>query len=93
MTEHAREKERADKDSQETAKLVKLFCIIFLPLTKEVYSIAVTGYSKNEKSLFSPWGSGVKWLQTAALSVVHVACCLDRLPLGTLETALSSGHS
>lgn len=41
-----RKREEADKKKKRIAAVGKLFCVIFLPFTKEAYSTAVIGCSK-----------------------------------------------
>ena len=53
ITEHEREREEADKKKKKRIGAVgKLFCVIFLSFTKEVYSIAVIGCSTRRNLLF-----------------------------------------
>ena len=47
-----RKREEADKKKKKIGAVGKLFCVIFLPFTKEVYSIAVLGCSKRRNLLF-----------------------------------------
>ena len=47
-----RKREEADKKKKKIGAVGKLFCVIFLPFTKEVYSIAVIGCSKRRNLLF-----------------------------------------